>query len=516
MMLLNPKRLAILAVATFSVIWWLIGLRIGFNIWDEGFLWYGVRRVIAGEVPLRDFMSYDIGRYYFSAILMSVFQDDGIVSLRVCISIVQTFGVTLATYLVVKNSSRSHLADALLASGVFVCWMTVAGFKSYDTTALVMLIAGLAIPLEKPTPRRWLIAGVILGFTAMIGRNHGLYGSIAGAGALLCVYGLTRFREAFSSAVRLAAGAIIGYAPNIIMLVMVPGFANAFWDSVKSLADTGTNLTLPIPWPWSVLSGSVVTADVPGSVLLGTFFIAMPVFGIISLIYILSVRQRVSMRQLAVLTSCALLSIPYTHYAYVRADIAHLSYAVFPLLLGLLVFPAKGFFRFAIWGSVLASSLFLTVPNFPIYQAARQGTWKEITIDGSNLTVDESVADQVNLVQTLAADYACNERSVYVAPFWPGAYALLSRKAPVWEIYALFPRSVAFQEREIERIKAANSNLAILVDYPLDGRNELRFSNTHALIAKYIRENYKEVKSFKIPNYVEVFVREDFNETCRK
>ncbi len=71
----------------------------------------------------------------------------------------------------------------------------------------------------------------------------------------------------------------------------------------------------------------------------------------------------------------------------------------------------------------------------------------------------------------------------------------------MWEIYALFPRIETFEKKEIERIKASNPAFVFVFDLPLDGRNELRFKNTHPLTHQYILNNFDQVSVSKNSAY---------------
>jgi hypothetical protein len=122
-------------------------------------------------------------------------------------------------------------------------------------------------------------------------------------------------------------------------------------------------------------------------------------------------------------------------------------------------------------------------------------------ISRDTLQVDPQTASDVNLLRQLATNFAPHGRSFITVPFWPGAYALLERKAPMWEIYPLFPRSAVFEQAEIARIETAQPGFALILDLPLDGLDALRFRNTHPLTYRYIVDNFLPLPASPGPTY---------------
>jgi hypothetical protein len=115
-------------------------------------------------------------------------------------------------------------------------------------------------------------------------------------------------------------------------------------------------------------------------------------------------------------------------------------------------------------------------------------------LGGDIIKTDPATAHNIALLRSLDMEYCRDGRTFLAVPFWPGAYAVLERKAPIREIYPLFPRNSTFQEREIQRIEDAEPGFAIVWDVALDEREELRFQNTHPLIDQYIRQNFEQIE----------------------
>lgn len=479
----------------------------GFDLWDEGFLWYGAQRVMLGEVPIRDFMAYDPGRYYWSAGLMRLWDDNGILSLRMAVAIFQALGLFVGLLLIastLKIRNKEGILYLLISAITLVVWM-FPRHKLFDISVSIFSIGILTFLVQNPTGIRYFFSGLGIGLIAVFGRNHGVYGVAGSLGTMLW---LSIRRDPGSPDLGSGfcfwtAGVVAGFSPVLLMALVVPGFAASYWESVLFLFEQrATNLPLPAPWPWKVDFASKSFGDALRGVLVGLFFLATVAFGLLSILWI--VRQKLKNKTVPpAFVAASFVALPYAHVAYSRADVGHLAQGIFPLLVGCLVLLAlkRSVIRWPAVLALAAASLWLMTVYHPGWRCRVGAQCATIEVSSDDLMAEPRTASDIALLRKLADRYAPDGQTFIAAPFWPGAYPLLERKAPMWETYALFPRSPAFERAEIERINSATPGFALIYDLPLDGNDGLRFKNTHPLIYRHILAHFKPLIESPDPAY---------------
>jgi len=464
----------------------------GLSLQDEGQLWYSSQRVMHGETPQVDFDPYyEPGRYYLAAAVMSLLHDDGIVALRIAFALVEAMAIFGALMLLASMQEERDWPMLGLWLVILVLWM-YPRHKLIDIATSIALVGALAWCLRVQAPERYLVLGAVVAVATIFGRNHGFYGGVASmiAVAYLAIRGAeTRWVRAFAL---LAAGFAFVACCALVYASTVPGWLAAIRDSFLLVFDRGTtNFWLPIPWPWTVHIGGHFELETLRQLLIGVLVVALlavPLAG-----YYRAMRLPVQdIPRNAVGLAATFLAWPYAHHALSRADLGHIAQGIFPMLILLMTMFLRGrrSVRLLTISALVVVSAIVMLPAHPGVLAWGAGTWRPVLIGRDTLLVQPDVERHVVLLRALADRYAPDGEAILVTPLWPGAYSILDRRAPVWEIYALWPRSEAFQLKEIERLKTAMPRLIVVVDTPLDGREELRFSNTHPLFMRYIKDNF--------------------------
>lgn len=482
-----------------------------FNLWDEGFLWYGAQRVLAGDVPILDFQAYDPARYYWAAAIMRLLNSEGIVSLRVGAALCQTIALFLSLQLICKSCEKPIFDNKLF---IVVCvvllmqWMYVY-YKVYDIVAAVALIAMLASLIEKPTILRYFLLGICIGFVATIGRNHGVYGLIGCAGAIVYInVGNTAVNEWLKHLFAICVGIFVGFAPVWVAMLTIDGYATAFLNSVYYLFELKTtNLPLPVPWPWRSTLQTLPIALAIHGFFTGLYFVALLVFPVVSITWILITKIRKMSALNPGFIAAAWLSVPYAHYAFSRADVPHLSFSIFPLLIGSMLLLKEKTPKIW-WSSLLGiflTSALLMIPLQPLGKCLIVHRCVEVNVAGDVIRVPEKKASEIRLLQELVEKYVPRGGIIFVTPSWPGAYPLLGRKSPVYDIYNLSKRSDFFQQKEIEKLAWANPMLVVMVEELLDGGDAHLLKNTNPLIHSYLLKNYTQLPDVGSPT-VKVFL----------
>jgi hypothetical protein len=504
------KILGLSAFIVFAV--FILDSKNNFNLWDEGYVWYGAQRVMVGEVPIRDFMAFDPGRYYWSAAFMSLLHDNGFIALSAAAALFEVIGLSVGLLLIAHSTEKKSFSYLLLSAIILITWMYQV-IRAYDTTVSILLIGVLTLLAQNPTNKRYFLTGLGVGLAAVFGRQHGLYGVAGSLGVMLW---LLIKREECSSPIKSiiflakggafwTVGIIVGYLPIILMLLFIPNFAAVFLDGIFNGGQKGymAFVASAIPWPWIVDFSALALGDAIRQVLVGLFYLTIFIFGSLSIVWV-SWRKYKNKPIPPALVASSFLILPYAHYTTLMTGATHLSLGIFPLLIAFLVLLNLQAAKIK-WTSLVI----LCVTSFWImyiyhgsgYCFSNKEPCVSINVSGSDFVVDPGTARQVRLIRSLADRYAANGQSFIVAPYYSGgAYAVLERKSPMYEVFPHFARDEAFERTEIERIKVAKPAFVFIHDIYLPGKEQAsRFKYTHPLIYRYIEENFDLFPG--LPNY---------------
>lgn len=236
----------------------LIPMRIPFNIYDEGFAVFNATRVMAGEVPYRDFWAiYPPGQFYMLAGVFKVFGTSLLVS-RVYDTLVR-LTIALAIWLIARKTTSS--AFAYLAFAVAALLLGSAGFYAYAVFPAMALglLAILALLAYTDTGRRdrLVLAGVLIGLSMFIRWDIGAYAGVSVAAALLLFRLLqaapdsplsTRSRAAVTEIAIPAAAALAVVIVCYGLVGAAGGFGN-LWDQVIAVPTTHQHKVRWLPYP---------------------------------------------------------------------------------------------------------------------------------------------------------------------------------------------------------------------------------------------------------------------------
>lgn len=429
---------------------------------------------------------------------MHVFNDTGIFGARIAAWIFQGFTTAIGVYLclaAMPTNKPAHLqfSFAFVCSLVLSIWV-IPYYKVFDHGTSIAIVAMVVLLLASTQTRTWFFAGVILGLAALLGRNHGVYGAVAATFALAIVLAQSNHRRSLiSPAAWFIIGTFLSYSPTFFMMVWVPGFKDAFFESVMVLLRSGaTNIGLPIPWPWNFNVSELgwVTWAIVATPGIG--FVLLLLVPAIALVALAKCRLRELSSAQRLLLASALTGIPYAHYAYSRADMTHLALAVFPLLLALLaigilirrpIISSLGVLAISVWAvSGFHPTLGMHLRNQPHFEAQ---------VSGYSIYGIPDVTERLSAANAALARHPEAVGNFLALPDMPSLHAIHAARIPIWEIYSLSPRDANFENLELKKLIASPPKLILISNHALDRREEFRYSRMHPLIYAWVQQNYE-------------------------
>lgn len=155
-------------------------MRYGIFPYDDGVLLYGAERILAGNIPYKDFyLVYTPGNLYLLALVFKIFGPSMMIE-RILNTIVSLF-ILINTYLITRKLTKNFYALIFTIFLTTFCIWLDSSYANQNLPLLFSLLSGLSfinylIKEEKPY---LIISGLLIGVTTLFRHDFGLYTFIA-------------------------------------------------------------------------------------------------------------------------------------------------------------------------------------------------------------------------------------------------------------------------------------------------------------------------------------------------
>ena len=304
---------------------------------EEGFMLTFPERVLAGDVPNKDFLHlYGPGSLWVLAAVYKVFGTQLVVERL--FGLLQQIGIVLGVFGLARYWGRTVALAAAVISLVIIVppiGLTALAWSGGVALGLLGLLAALAgrrrLARDPTAAGRWaLVGGIVAGFALLYRLDLVI---AVGLGLLVAWWGTdTRYK------VRLAIGFAIGVAGYLVHIAMA-GFGNVVDGLVlQPVFDLRAGRRLPVPPPWdhfdgflqksgAIMPGRWPLPDLAQPAQLTVWFFAL----LASVVFLVAVgawavrRDRAAFRP-RVLLAVALFSLGMLPQAMQRVDSAHFAW----------------------------------------------------------------------------------------------------------------------------------------------------------------------------------------------
>ncbi len=464
---------------------------------DEGYLWYGLQQLLGGRMPHRDFKSYEPGRYWWLGMFARGF-GPGLRVLRYGTH--AFFALCLAATLF--SLRKLGLAWPIVAcTGIALTALSHPQHKQFEHGAVLLAFATLQWAWAWPSPWSMASAAATVGLASLMGFNLLLYFAAALLVTVTASAWVGRPGVDATTFIALAAGGAAGLLP-FCLLLLSPGFARNFHQRrIGSVLARGeSNLSLPRPWPWRCAPLQLQGLDRAHRVALQWIFLALFVVPLVAIAA--AVAWPVSHGSLL---PAATLGVFLAHHAASRADPPHITQSLAPVCLIALLWSAR-----VPWAAagIAAASIWLTWPLQPRVQLRRsEGAVLRRDTDGLEVGFGGAEARLFDAATTLRAGNSGKHPWLFAAPAFPALYAWLAVDAPVYDTFALHPSAAHTQADMVDGIERCAVTAAIVSNAAIDGRDDLRFEHTHAIVWSHLHASFHAMARPDLGPDVMVFTR---------